>query len=66
MVPTARTDLRDGTRVDLLYGINFHQPSGKLKGHSILVEAGLPIYQRLHGPQLETDARFTIGWQYAF
>ncbi|MCH2547207.1 MAG: transporter [Alphaproteobacteria bacterium] len=66
MVPTARTDLRGGERVDALIGLNLYQPHGALSGHRLAIEYGLPVYQRLDGPQLEVDHRFTIGWQWAF
>ena len=66
MVPTARTDLRGGTRVDALLGVNLYQPQGTLKGHRLALEVGAPIYQHLDGPQLQTGFRTTIGWQKAF
>lgn len=66
MVPTARTDLRGGKRVDALLGVNLYQPEGMLKGHRLALELGLPVYQHLDGPQLETDLRTTIAWQKAF
>ncbi len=66
MVPTARTDLRGGRRVDLLLWVNLIEPGGKLKGHRLAVEFGMPVYQHLDGPQLETDYRLMIGWQFAF
>lgn len=66
MVPTADTNRRGGTRLDLLFGVNLYQPGGALKGHRIAVEGGLPIYQQLEGPQLETDWLMTIGWQFAW
>ena len=66
MVPTARTDLRGGERVDALVGVNLYQPEGELEGHRLAAEFGAPLYQDLDGPQLETDYRFTLGWQKAF
>ncbi len=66
MVPTADPDRRGGQRLDALFGVNLYGRSGWLKGHRIGVEFGLPVYQRLDGPQLETDWLLTIGWQYAF
>ncbi len=66
MVPTARPDLRGGERVDFLLGVNFFKSEGKLSGHRISIEAGVPIYQHLDGPQLETDWIFKAGWQWAF
>lgn len=66
MVPTARTDLRGGERLDALIGLNLVAPQGALSGHRLAAEFGLPVYQNLDGPQLETDYRFTLGWQWAF
>ncbi len=66
MVPTARTDLRGGERVDALFGVNLYTPEGAAAGNRLALEFGLPLYQHLDGPQLETDYRFTVGWQYAF
>jgi len=64
MVPTADPDLRGGTRVDALVGINFVPPG--LTSLRLAAEAGLPVYQKLDGPQLETDLTFTLGAQYTF
>lgn len=66
MVPTARTDLRGGERIELFGGINLYLREGFLAGHRFAVEAGAPVYQSLDGPQLETDFRIITGWQYAF
>ncbi len=66
LVPTARTDLRGGKRVDLLAGMNWLWHEGPLADHRLALEFGMPVYQHLDGPQLEVDYRTTIGWQYAF
>ncbi len=66
MVPTSRTDLRGGERLDLLFGIDLTAAEGKLEGNKLAVEFGFPIYQYLDGPQLELDYRLTIGWQLLF
>jgi len=66
MVPTARTDLRAGKRLDALVGVNLHAHDGPLAGHRLAVEVGFPLYQNLEGPQLETDLILTAGWQYSF
>ncbi len=66
MTPTARTDLRGGERIDALVGLNFIAPEGAMKSQRLALEVGMPIYQDLDGPQLETDMRFMLGWQYAF
>lgn len=66
MVPTVRTELRGGTRIDLPVGLNAYFPDGPLKGHRIAAEWSLPLYQDLDGPQLQTDWTLVIGWQKSF
>ena len=63
VVPTADPDLRGGTRIDLGLGLNFKLP---LEGHRLAVEAALPVYQDLDGPQLGAEWMLTAGWQFAF
>ena len=41
-------------------------PHGWLEGHRLAAEVGVPVYQNLAGPQLETDLIATLGWQKAF
>ena len=62
MVPTADAKLRAGTRADVLLGYNFQLTSDTLIG----VEVGMPVYQNLDGPQLETDLTLQAGVQYEF
>ena len=64
MVPTADPNLRGGTRVDALAGINFVVPG--LTSLRLAAEAGVPVYQDLDGPQLETDLVLTLGAQFTF
>lgn len=66
MVPTADPDRRAGTRLDLMFGLNYYVRQGMFKGHRLAIEGGIPVYQRLDGPQLETDWLLTAGWQYAW
>ncbi len=66
MVPTADPDLRGGRRLDLLVGSNIFFRSGALKGHRIMFEFGVPIYQSLDGPQLETAWRASLNWTFTF
>ena len=66
MVPTVRTDLRAGTRVEIPVGLNWWFSDGVLAGHRIGVEMSFPVYQDLDGPQLETDWVLTVGWQKSF
>jgi len=66
MIATADPELRAGKRADLLLGAIYHPHHGSLKGHRLALEVGKPVYQKLDGPQLETDLILTAGWQYAF
>ena len=66
MISTADPDLRAGKRVDLILGVSYSARSGTLKGNRFALEIGKPVYQKLDGPQLETDLILTAGWQYAF
>jgi hypothetical protein len=66
MVPTVFPDLRGGTRLDALLGLNAEVPSGPLHGLRFATELGRPLFQTLDGPQLETDWVVTVGTQYAF
>ena len=68
VVPTADPDFQGGNRLDALIGLNFVNRAGPkwLQGQRLAFEFGLPIYQDLDGPQLETDWIILIGWRYAF
>ena len=63
VVPTADPDRRGGSRLDLGVGLNIKTP---LKGHRLAIEAALPLYQNLDGPQLGVEWALTVGWQFAF
>lgn len=63
-IPTAESNRRGGTRVDVGLGLNW-QVGGALVGHRLAVELLYPVYQRLDGPQLESDGMLVVGWQYA-
>lgn len=64
VVPTARPDLRGGSRIDVGVGVNVYIRKGLFKATRLAVEGMLPIYQDLDGPQLETDWIVTAGVQY--
>ena len=66
MAPPMDANLQAGERIDALVGVNFIVPSGTLKGSRLAAEFGMPVYEHLDGPRLETDYRFTLGWQFAF
>lgn len=61
VVPTARPDLRAGTVLDLGVGINVSVPHAS--GLRFAVEALVPVYRDLTGPQLETDWTIVAGIQ---
>jgi hypothetical protein len=61
MVPTADPDLRAGKRSDALLGLNYVRG-----GLALAVEGGVPVYQDLDGPQLETDWLLNLGMQWTF
>ena len=63
-VPTKNPELRGGSRVDALLGINYVAHSWNHMRFAF--EIGAPVYQDLNGPQLETDLVFTLGTQYTF
>lgn len=65
-VPTADPGRRGGQRLDLLLGANWQFTDGCLKGHRLAIEGGIPVWQRLDGPQLEVTWLMTVGWQFAF
>lgn len=64
-VQTADPDRQKARRIDLGLGLNF-AAGGALAGHRLALEWVKPVYQKLDGPQLETDWTITAGWQYAF
>lgn len=62
--PAARPDLQGGTRVELPLGVNVLFQEGFLEGHRVGLEASFPMYESLHGPQLEHGWTLTLGWDY--
>ena len=66
LVPTIFPTLRDGTRADVSLGLNAYLPNAAPHGLRLAAEVGLPVYQSLSGPQLETSLIGTVGVQYAF
>lgn len=65
-VQTANPDFQGGDRIDLGVGINLVGQERLLRGHRLGLEVGIPLYQDLNGPQMETDFTVTLGYQYAF
>ncbi len=61
MTPLANPDLRAGTRIDLLAGIDFRKGAVRFA-----LEGGAPVYEELDGPQLETEWMVLGGGQLSF
>ena len=62
----ASPNLQSGERVTALLGVNLYAGKGFLKGNRITVEAGLPVYEHLRGPQLGLGWTINVGWTYGF
>ena len=65
-IPTADPDRRAGARVSVLPGLEFFVPRGFFRNQRTAVELGVPVFQSLDGPQLETDWWVSLGWQWVF
>jgi hypothetical protein len=65
-VQTADPDNYGGDIVNLMFGVNLAGQTGRIRGHRLAAEIGIPLHRDLNGPQLETDLTVTAGWQYAF
>jgi hypothetical protein len=60
-VQTADPSRQGGQRAAFGLGMNYLLP---VEGHRLALEATVPIWQDLDGPQLEVDWGITLGWQY--
>lgn len=65
-VQTANPEFYGGQRLELGLGLDLLGTQGALDGHRVAVEATIPLYQDLNGPQMQRDYGFTIGYTYAF
>lgn len=64
--PAENAGLQGGRRLDTLFGIDLFFEGAGLEGMRLSIEAGLPAYQDLDGPQLRTKWMLATGIQYAF
>ncbi|HVA48645.1 MAG TPA: hypothetical protein VNH11_19925 [Pirellulales bacterium] len=62
LVETNVPGLQGGTRVDLLFGGQYYLPWVRVPGNWFSIEAGVPIYQNLHGPQPRATWLLNGGW----
>ncbi|MEM6488308.1 MAG: transporter [Pseudomonadota bacterium] len=65
-VQTADPDNYGGRTISLFAGVNLAGQSGFLRNQRLAFEIGLPVYQDLNGPQMETNWTATFGYQVAF
>lgn len=63
IVHTADPNRRAGERLDIFGGFNVLFPEVLGYENHLGFEFGVPIYQKLDGPQLESDYTFFVGWQ---
>jgi copper(I)-binding protein len=65
---TADPDNYGGRRFDVAVGFDLAGEAldQKLGGHGLSLEIGTPVYQKLNGPQLETDWLVTAKWAITF
>lgn len=64
--PVTHPDLFGGRKVDLLLGIRIPINHGILRGQSLELEGGLPVYQYLNGPQPGEQWRMAASWKWRF
>lgn len=65
-VQTADPDNYGGETVELGIGVNLIAQKGPLEDQVFSIEANVPLYRDLNGPQLETDWTLTAGFKYLF
>ncbi|MBT4610471.1 MAG: hypothetical protein HOC05_10560, partial [Gemmatimonadetes bacterium] len=54
-----------GTKVHVTFGATLMRDAGSLARHALQLEAGLPVYQSLHGPQPKEIFRLGAGWKWS-
>lgn len=62
LVPTDVPSLQAFERTNLLFGLNYYFPDGRLPGQRFGFEAGFPVFQWVSGPQLGARWTLNAGW----
>lgn len=65
-VQTANPDFHGGHLMNGHVGVNLIGQNGFLLNQRLAIELGIPLWQSLNGPQLQTTSVLSLGWQYAF
>ncbi|MBW2460053.1 MAG: alpha amylase [Deltaproteobacteria bacterium] len=65
MVPTSDPTKQAFTRLEVFGGVAFSAPGTILEDHRLAIEAGLPAFQSVDGPQLGEAFRIVAGWQWS-
>ncbi len=65
-VQTADPDNYGGDRLEIGLGLNITPQGQAWQNQTIAIEASLPVYQNLNGPQLERDYGFIAKYSYSF
>ncbi len=60
--PTANPEAQGGARADLFLGASYMSGGGHMFG----LEYGLPLLQKLNGPQMKTASVLSLAYQYSF
>jgi hypothetical protein len=66
MTPTADPANQGGRRLDAAFGVNVVGPQGVLQGHRLSLEAVVPVWERLDGPQMSTDLILGLAYSVSF
>ncbi|MDB4626389.1 hypothetical protein OAE51_01670 [bacterium] len=64
--PVTNPSLFGGRKVDFLLGLRVPIKDGFLKGQQFEIEAGIPVYQDLNGPQPGENWRIATSWNFQF
>ncbi len=64
--PVNQPGAQGGSRINLLFGINYFLPQERVPGQILSVEVGAPVFQALEGPQLGLNWTLIAGWNLLF